>query len=207
MENYIFNNSYAEFSGEVTKEPVFSHSVNEEDFYTFTAKSMRLSGFYDEVPILVSANTVNIENLKVGSRISVVGQFRSHNRHENGFKLILNLYAASIDILDEKQGSLERNDVYLKGTVCRKPTLRKTPKGRTITECLIAVNRTKKKSDYIPVIFWGRNAYYASEMEVGTVISVTGRIQSREYMKVLSEDEKEVRVAYEVSGQTIAWEG
>ena len=206
MEKYIFENSYAEFCGEVTKEPIYNHSLGGEDFYTFMAKAMRLSGCIDEIPILVSERLVNVYDLKVGTRINVAGQFRSYNKHENGFKLILNLFALEIDILDEKQGGLEKNEVFLKGVICRKPVFRTTPLGRNIADCLLAVNRPHNKSDYIPVIFWGRNARYVSELGVGTTLSISGRIQSREYKKVLSENETETRIAYEVSAQSIVVE-
>ena len=64
---------------------------------------------------------------------------------------------------------------------------------------LLAVNRPYGKSDYIPCICWGRNARYAGSFEVGAHCAVWGRIQSREYMKKLSEDQLEKRIAYEVS--------
>ena len=63
----------------------------------------------------------------------------------------------------------------------------------------MAVNRDYKKSDYIPCIIWGRNARFASRFEIGTKVRICGRIQSREYSKKVSDDEFEVRTAYEVS--------
>ena len=45
----------------------------------------------------------------------------------------------------------------------------------------------------------GRNARYASAFQVGGHVLIWGRIQSREYMKKISEDETERRIAYEVS--------
>lgn len=64
---------------------------------------------------------------------------------------------------------------------------------------LLAVNRPYGKSDYIPCICWGRNARFASAFEVGEHVQVMGRIQSREYMKKITETESQKRVAYEVS--------
>ena len=45
----------------------------------------------------------------------------------------------------------------------------------------------------------GRNARFASSFEVGTHVQIWGRIQSREYVKKISDTEVEQRVAYEVS--------
>ena len=64
---------------------------------------------------------------------------------------------------------------------------------------LLAVNRTYNKSDYIPIIAWGRNARYCKNFEVGDNLKVWGRIQSRNYQKRISEDEVISKIAYEVS--------
>ena len=85
------------------------------------------------------------------------------------------------------------------GYFCKRPVYRKTPLGREIADLLVAVNRPYSKSDYIPCIAWGRNARYVSTFEVGTRLRVWGRVQSREYMKKISETESEKRIAYEVS--------
>ena len=76
---------------------------------------------------------------------------------------------------------------------------RETPFGKEITDFIIAVNRSYDKSDYIPCIAWGRNARYASNFEVGGRIQIWGRVQSREYVKKISEEEIEKHIAYEVS--------
>ena len=70
---------------------------------------------------------------------------------------------------------------------------------------LIAVNRSYGKSDYIPCICWGRNARYASGFEIGGHVQVYGRIQSREYLKKISESETQKRIAYEVSVSKIEY--
>mgnify|MGYP005801571297 CR=1 FL=1 len=46
---------------------------------------------------------------------------------------------------------------------------------------------------------WGKNDRYADGFDEGEHVSILGRIQSREYVKKLSETETETRTAYEVS--------
>ena len=88
---------------------------------------------------------------------------------------------------------------FLDGYICKTPIYRKTPLGREIADLLLAVNRPYGKSDYIPCICWGRNARFASGFEVGEHVQILGRIQSREYIKKLTETETQKRIAYEVS--------
>lgn len=77
-----------------------------------------------------------------------------------------------------------KNQVYLNGFVVKDPKYRVTPKGREITDVVIAVNNRYGKSAYIPCIIWGRYARYARDrFYVGDNIQLYGRFQSREYWK------------------------
>ena len=51
----------------------------------------------------------------------------------------------------------------------------------------------------MPLLLRGRNARYAEHFKVGERCAIWGRIQSREYMKKITETESQKRVAYEVS--------
>ena len=114
-------------------------------------------------------------------------------------QLVLSVFARELSFVEEEDDSVKSNQIYLDGYICKPPVYRKTPLGREIADLLIAVNRPYGKSDYIPCICWGRNARYASAFAVGGHVLIWGRIQSREYMKKLSEDQLEKRIAYEVS--------
>ena len=70
--------------------------------------------------------------------------------------------------------------------------------GREICDLMLAVNRKYGRSDYLPCIAWGRNAELASTWSVGKEIKITGRIQSRKYIKIENGEGIE-KVAFEVS--------
>ena len=132
--------------------------------------------------------------------MEAIGQFRSYNRHEGAKnRLVLSVFVREIHFLEEFTDYTKTNQIFLEGYICKEPIYRKTPLGREIADMLLAVNRPYGKSDYIPCIAWGRNARYASAFEVGGHVLIWGRIQSREYMKRIGENETEKRVAYEVS--------
>ena len=114
-------------------------------------------------------------------------------------RLVLSVFAREIEFVEEELDGAKTNNILLDGYICKLPVYRKTPLGREIADLLLAVNRPYGKSDYIPCICWGRNARYASSFEVGEHVQITGRIQSREYVKKLTEERTERRVAYEVS--------
>lgn len=116
-----------------------------------------------------------------GTKISFYGQFRSFNKLVGEkSKLMLTVFVR--DFLDEDEEA-NPNVTELTGYVCKQPMYRTTPFNREICDLLIAVNRAYDKSDYIPCIAWGRNARFVKEMAVGQKLSLSGRIQSREYTK------------------------
>ena len=196
----IFENNTVEVAGEVVTEPEYSHEAFGERFYIFNISVKRLSGMLDIIPVTISERAINISEISVGKRFKIYGQFRSFNKHmENEHRLILSVFARDIMELDDNQMDVNENYIFLDGYICKEPIYRKTPLGREIVDMLIAVNRSYGKSDYIPCIAWGRNARYASSLDVGTHIKICGRIQSREYTKRISETESEQRMAYEVS--------
>lgn len=190
------NNNQLTLTGVVSKEPKFSHEVFKEGFFETTLSVTRLSGQVDEVPITVSERLLLQHDIKVGDRISVIGQFRSYNKVE-GEKSRLLLTAFVRDIVEVD--SVNSNNIEIVGYVCKMPVYRTTPFKREICDMLIAVNRAYNKSDYIPCILWGRNARFSSTLSIGTKLSLTGRIQSRTYVKTLEDMSTQERVAYEVS--------
>ena len=193
------NNNLAEVCGVVDDELQFNHEIFGESFYTFTLKIPRLSGTSDRIRVMVSDRLLSDLPLNIGDFVEISGQFRSYNSYENGDnKLILTVFAKDISLC-ESELSKNPNSLFLNGYVCKEPVYRTTPFGREITDILLAVNRTYNKSDYIPVIAWGRNARYCKGFHVGDNVKVWGRIQSRDYQKRLSEDEVITKTAYEVS--------
>lgn len=160
----------------------------------------RLSDSEDRIPVMISERLIDVNQDYVGEYIQVHGQFRSYNRHEEKRnRLVLSVFARDISFVEEEDDSIPVNQISLDGYICKPPVYRKTPLGREIADLLLAVNRPYGKSDYIPCICWGRNARFASNFEVGSRCAIWGRIQSREYMKKLSEEQLERRIAYEVS--------
>ena len=200
MTDKVIENNQVVIMGEIVSDFTFSHEIYGEGFYMVDVRVERLSDSIDIIPLMVSERLLDVNGDYKGMYIMVNGQFRSYNRHEERKnKLVLSVFAREIDFVDEIGENTKSNQIYLDGYICKEPVYRKTPLGREIADLLLAVNRPYGKSDYIPCICWGRNARFASNFEVGARCAVWGRIQSREYMKKLSDEQLEKRVAYEVS--------
>ena len=190
----------AMISGEIVKEIEYSHEIFGERFYTTEIHVTRSSGTADRIPVMISDRMTNITHMNIGDILCVEGQFRSFNRHDGEKnRLELFLFAMELKVIEKIDDKIKNNQIFLDGYICKEPVYRKTPLGREITDVLLAVNRSYNKSDYIPCIFWGRNARCVAGMNVGTRLKLAGRIQSRDYLKKILDEEYEMRTAREVS--------
>ncbi len=202
MDYFAEKNNRVYVMGEIVSEAKFSHEVYGEGFYEFFVRVMRLSGQADILPVTVSERLIKSSDLKLGSTISALGQFRSYNKLENGrSRLMLTVFVR--ELIEEGAGN-NPNSIVLSGYICKPPVYRTTPFNREIADILLAVNRRYNKSDYIPCIAWGRNARFVQNLKVGDRVALSGRIQSREYQKRLSETEAVTMTAYEVSVSKLA---
>ena len=200
MTDKLFENNQVTMMGEIVSAFQFSHEVFGEGFYMVELAVSRLSNYSDYIPLMVSERLIDTEQDYTGQFIRISGQFRSYNRHEEKKnRLVLSVFVRELEFLDEIDENEKTNQIFLDGYICKEPIYRKTPLGREIADVLLAVNRSYGKSDYIPCICWGRNERFASGFTVGCHIQIVGRVQSREYVKRISEEEVEHRVAYEVS--------
>ena len=200
MSDKIIENNQVTIMGKVATEFSFSHEVFGEGFYMVEVEVKRLSNSEDRIPLMISERLIDVTQDYTGEYIMVHGQFRSYNRHEEQKnRLVLSVFVREISFMEEEPDGTKTNSIWLDGYICKEPIYRKTPLGREIADLLLAVNRPYGKSDYIPCICWGRNARYASGFEVGEHVQLLGRIQSREYVKRISDTETQKRVAYQVS--------
>ena len=118
-----------------------------------------------------------------------------NNRSGQGSKLVVTVLVRAAAFAEEETGE---NRLILAGALCRGPVVRQTPLGREICDLLLAVNRPYGRADYLPCIAWGSLAAYCGELPVGSRLRLEGRLQSRQYHKVI-DGEQVTRTAFEVS--------
>ncbi len=204
MENKTIENNTVKLTGMIAGKPAVSHEIEGEKFWEFPLEIKRLSGVSDILPITVPEKLLDASNLKLaeGDGIMVEGELRSYNKVVGEkSKLIISTFAKEIREADLTAEN-DENFICLNGFLCKPPVYRTTPFNREICDAILAVNRKNFKSDYLPLISWGRNAKYLQNLPVGTKINAEGRIQSRKYTKVV-DGVSEERTAYEVSVQKL----
>ena len=202
---YCVEENRVHLVGRVSSEPAFNHKTYGEAFYLVGLSVLRRSGYEDRIRLILSDRLMGGRSPRQGEVLDVQGQIRTYNRESNGRnKLEITVFVREFSYVGcEKSGGEKRkeheNHVELEGFICKEPVRRTSPLGREICDLMIAVNRMYHKSDYIPIIAWGRNAVYGESLQTGDKVRAEGRLQSREYRKYMESGEVVVRTAYEVS--------
>lgn len=190
-------NNYVVLNGRLAGKVIYSHTVGGSCFYTANIMTYRLSGVSDIIPILIKDDYMDIFDQQNHQLLCIKGEMRSHTiPASNKLFLFVLVKSVKINFFEDFE---QDNYICLEGFLCKEPKFRITPFGRKITDLFLAINHGNGKSSYIPCICWGREALNARELPVGLKINIAGRIQSREYNKIINESISEKRMAIEVS--------
>lgn len=199
MDEALCRNT-VELCGALAAAPRFSHLSRGERFFIFPVETRRLSGAVDTINVVAREALLAALRIEEAERLCVQGELRSfNNRREEGPKLVITVFARALSLAG---GGEDVNAITLRGALCKPPVLRVTPMGRDICDLMLAVNRRCGRSDYLPCICWGARARTAALFDVGDGVELTGRVQSRQYIKLI-EGEPVEKTAYEVSASEI----
>ena len=159
----------AELRGVLAAAPEFSHMSRGERFFVFPIETRRLSGAADRINVVARQSLLEAAPVQEAQSVHITGELRSfNNKRGEGAKLVITVFARGI-VFD---GGEDINRVALSGTLCKAPNLRG--------------------------ICWGRRAREAALLGVGDRLELSGRIQSRPYIKLIDGQPVE-KTAYEVS--------
>lgn len=199
MDEALCRNT-VELCGALAAAPRFSHLSRGERFFIFPVETRRLSGAVDTINVVSREALLAALRIEEAERLCVQGELRSfNNRREEGPKLVITVFARALSLAG---GGEDVNAITLRGALCKQPVLRVTPMGRDICDLMVAVNRRCGRSDYLPCICWGARARTAALFDVGDGVELTGRVQSRQYIKLIDGEPVE-KTAYEVSASEI----
>lgn len=139
-------------------------------------------------------------NMVVGRDIMATGILQKAINAESGHTAVF--------ILAEQVATVAfpeyQNGVQLTAEIVNNPEVRETPRGKHIADVMLKVeNCIQGGNVHIPCIFWQENASEIAKYKRGTIVKITGRLQSREYVKKYYGDNntesEEKRTTFEVS--------
>ena len=147
MTDKVIENNQAAVMGKIISGFTFSHEIFGEGFYMMDVEVARLSESYDIIPVMVSERLIDVDANYEGEYVSIYGQFRSYNRHEERRnKLILSVFAREITFVDELEESARTNQIYLDGYICKERfTVRRPWVGRSRMCCWRSTDLTENR--------------------------------------------------------------
>ena len=180
-EKSIENANYIHIFGKINGKLM---QTDKKRRYSTSVETERKSGTKDILPVI----TEDIEEVEDGGRVEIWGRVKTRLEQKDGKnRKLVYIWAEQIrpaiytDTL---------NEVYIEGTLCKDAIFRKTPKGREVTDLMIACNGSRTSS-YIPCVCFGMNARRTESLKTGAKVCLWGRMQSRVY--------KEIYTAYEIA--------
>lgn len=187
--------NYVRIVGTVYSGPYFNHTICNEELYIVYISSRRKSGYEDIIPVHILGRLLD-PNIAPGQRVELEGSYRSYSFRKSSSQTGNKLYVYT-NALIPTDSPEDKNSIIIDGYICKSPVYRNTFSGKQITDTTLAVYRNNK-INYIPIISWGRNAEEIAWYQEGEYLKVSGRIQSREYQKLVDGSAVD-KIAYEVS--------
>lgn len=185
-------------SGLVISEPFWDHEAYGREFYEFSISVSRKSGACDILKCMVRENCLHL--IHIGEEITIDGDLRVYTKYRNDIPE-RNLYCYVLQAY-EYIGH-DENLVRLEGLIANPPSRRTTPTGKNVTYLSVANYRDRTdRADYIWCVAWYENALRCARLEAGSKVWLTGRLQSREFVKKLDDGEL-TKTVYEVAVNSI----
>lgn len=171
----------------------FELKKNGELLFGFWLKVNRTSGTEDIIRV-ITQQEINYKD----QRVEIIGELRTYSVYENGVnRLRLYVFVKEISIV-ETYFDKDTNTLKVGGVIIKKSKLRVTPLKRALINFTVRVD-SGDKVNLIPCIAWEKMIPKISTYDIGSHISLWGRLQSRAYVKDHENGEIESLMTHEVS--------
>lgn len=183
----------------------YSHSIGDIDYDKANLIVQRENGIDD----IVSLRFKKFSNTyKDGDTVSLTGNVRSYSKQLSDGKNKVDIYVFTY--FDSPEEDDVTNSFVIDGRICKIEGVRILPNGKKNIHFIVANNLVagdgKKLNSYLPCIAWGKTAQEISNMRVNDIVQISGKLQSREYKKYISDDDFEIRIAHELYVDSISKE-
>lgn len=179
-----------------------SHTIKNIEYDQADIISTRQNGKDDIITIKFKRFS---NKYKEGDLIELSGNVRSFSQKLDNGRNKVDLYVFTYFDLPEDGNVANRFDID--GRICKIDDIRYTRDGKQNIHFILANNliieeTAQKLNSYLPCIAWGRVAKELAKLHVNDKIIIHGELHSREYKKMITENDFEFRVAHELVVQS-----
>lgn len=138
-------------------------------------------GIINILPVITEEKNVK-EEMKTGTAIKINGNLRTYNYKKSGQKKV-EVYIFAYQIQLNRKKGIYMNRIMLEGYICKPPKSITLPTDKRILMTVLANNRGKGSTNYLPCVIYPNQLDKASRLKVGDFLQLEGRFQSRTYRK------------------------
>jgi len=179
----------------------YSHTIGTTEFDKAELLVKKSRGGEDIIPLRFKKFSNTYENLQ---QIELKGNIRSYSEKLEDGKNKVHIYVFTyFDIPDTDEEDREIiNEFNIDGRICKIDELRTNDNGKqslhfVLANNIISTNSKQKLNTYLPMVCFGQTAIEMSKLSISDKVTINGRLNSREYKKILDNGELEIRMAYE----------
>lgn len=194
------SNNSVSMVGVLATQFLYSHSNHGKELHKAKLKVKRLSGVEDIINVVTDKRNLKRLDVKPGMTLRLKGVLRTHFQLAEYKCVELYVFADELNVVP--CDTPHQNEVYIRAkmSMYHKPNLRVSPFGRQLTDfTLQQENRNNKHTFNFQCVAWNGLAKRITRFEPGTVLTVLGRLQSRNYEKQVDECKVVKIMTHEVS--------
>lgn len=181
----------------------YSYETVETTFYDNFVKITDKNGNVESIPIIASEYTLSKIDKEIKGRYAIIigslTAFTIKTDKQNTIQdamILVEEICFNVKETDFDEDELNKqNSVYIEGTICSKPVVRKAYKHICYT--LLKVERDYK-IEYIPCNFYRKDTRRIRKLPIETKIRLEGRLESKNKLRLLSNKRVEVITVHEV---------
>ena len=143
-------------------------------------------------------------DVKENDYVKCSGYIRTYHSHDKMYKSRIKVYTTDLEVIEKdkfeyySQGGTQSNVVDYDVELIKSGRCRITPNGTRVIDLRLAYHKNQYRTDIFEAVAWGSNAVLLDSSKPGLKLHIQGRLQSRNYNKVI--DGKKVKlVTHEVS--------
>lgn len=186
--------------GTVTTELYDCNGKFYDKFFQFKIECKRRSEVSDVLPVYVKTYAGGLNLLAPGSRVEITGVLHAETTIDpSKQKKWLNVFIECKKFKLIGDDEPDFNEVNMDGSICKGPNVRETLRGKALAEFIFEISTGYRIRSFVPCLCWNSTAEHVAEMPLRTALSVSGRLQSRNYTKRFPDGTSEEKVTYEVA--------
>lgn len=193
------NRNNAIITGRFTEEFEYTYTTLGEYFFENKLEVRRRDGKVENITIIASEHLLYDIEPVTRKYVVITGRIETKKIKVEKEKLNndVRIFAKQIDFCEEKAN--DENSMYLEGVIEKKITMRK--ERNYVRIIILAVYKNDKTVNFIPCMFFGKEANRINRLSIGTKIQLKGKIEGRNKLRLFPDGSIKIISIHSIIGE------